>query len=481
MADFASTFGIAKSQAELDFVNVNLDEDTPLYIDPYALTTKDDDWSIDCHSLVVSFFENILIAIRDNNTKRGIELLSRLSEPKETRLGVTEYGSDGRGIGPTQALAIFNALKQSRAAKTGLLEDLSDFALFIPSIGRDKISDMTTNIIRGPLIKYTQSQCELYSVPMRSVPSGFYWDLEREEWIQSYVALPVYNQEKILLVPKYIVRYQIGVSHTLFRRQFVLEFLMEHHRRADDALVTTIRDKKGNIKRKTVYKKTVSDHYPKDKDFLAEFSLAHPEVIESYRESLKEASSRIPNISRDIVNEYDLARHLIHQLSDIPPGAETANDYHDLMIGIISFLFFPNLIYPKKETPINSGRKRIDIVYTNGKNKGFFYRIALDQTIKANVVHVECKNYSNDIANPEFDQLLGRFDHNRGKLGILLYRQSDKPQDVLSRCKDAARSSLGVILPMDDAFVIQCLTHISKNERRNIDHLLDDLYTLIIS
>lgn len=481
MTDFASNYGIAHTQSELDFVNIDLVNDTPLYIDPYALTTKDDDWSIECHQLVVSFFESVLLAIKDNDNPRGIRLLSHLGEPRETRLGVSEDGNEGRGIGPKQARDIFNALKNSKAAKSGLLEDLSDFALFIPLVGRDKISDMTTNIIRGPLIGYTQNQCKLHSVPMRRVASGFYWNPESMEWEQDYVDLPVYQNQKILLVPKYIVRYQVGVSHADFRSKFVLEFLQEHHRKANDGLVTTIKNKKGVVTKKTVFKKTVDQYYPKDKNFLAEFSIAHPDVIDQYRDSLKAASSKIPNISRDIVNEKDLAEHLIRQLQSIPPGAKTADDYHNLMIGITSFLFFPNLIYPKKEAEINEGRKRIDVVYTNGKYDGFFYRISLDQNVKANVVHIECKNYTDDIANPEFDQLIARFDHNRGKLGILMYRQSEKPAQVLARCKDAAKSGQGIVLPMDDTFIIDCLKHVMGKERSVIDRKIDDMYKKIIS
>ena len=481
MASFSSYFKIKKTQAELDFVDVDIDIDTPLYIDPYALTTRDDEWSLQCHQLVVSYFQTILLAIKNNDINKGTRLLSHLGEPEETKLGVSQPGNKGRGIGPNQASEMFKALKDSKAAKSGLLEDLSDFALFIPLIGRDKISDMTTNIIRGALISYTQTQCELFEIPMRKVASGFFWDIEKEEWLQTYVNLPVCHDKKVILVPKYTVRYQVGVDHATFRSKFVLEFLQEEHRRADDALVTTIKNKKGQITKKVVYKKTVDAAYPSDKDFLAEFSSKHPEVVDKYRDSLKDTSSKIPNISRDIINETDLANHLISQLKRIPSGVKFAGNYHELIIGIVSFIFFPSLIYPKKEAAINDGRKRIDIIYTNGKDSGFFYRIALDPNIKANIVHVECKNYTDDIANPEFDQLLGRFDHNRGKLGMLFYRSSDKPEIVIARCRDAVKSSLGLILPIDDAFVVECLSLIASHKRSSIDEKINQLYLQICS
>lgn len=42
----------------------------------------------------------------------------------------------------------------------------------------------------------------------------------------------------------------------------------------------------------------------------------------------------------------------------------------------------------------------------------------------------ECKNYKNDVANAEVDQLLGRFSPARSCVGLLLYR-SIKNRDLL--------------------------------------------------
>ncbi|WP_454874795.1 hypothetical protein [Paraburkholderia xenovorans] len=480
---FSKYFKLEKRQAELDFVDIELEGDTPLYVDPYALTTRDDEWSVECHQLVVSFFQKLLQAVQANDERRGIQLLAHLGEPEETHLGVSQVGNKGRGIGPGQAKDLFEALRNSKAAKTALLEDLPDFALFIPGIGRDKISDMTTNIIRRLLISYTQSQCTLLNIPMNRVASDFFWDGNSEEWRQEYVELPVCDGKKVILIPKYTVRYQVGVDHTEYRSKFVLEFLKEEHRRADDALVTAIRDKKGNIIKKTVYKKTVDDYYPKTKDFLAEFSKTHPDVIDGYRERLKLAATKIPDLGAGggAITERDIANDLSAALVAIAPGRDTANAYHEIMIGIVSFLYFPNLIYPKKEAEINEGRKRIDITYTNGKDSGLFYRIALDQNIKANTVHVECKNYTKDIANPEFDQLLGRFDHTRGKFGMLLYRSSEDQEGVLRRCKDAVRSNLGVILPIDDRFIVNALSLVAEGNRNRLDEQIDALFQAVIA
>jgi hypothetical protein len=59
-------------------------------------------------------------------------------------------------------------------------------------------------------------------------------------------------------------------------------------------------------------------------------------------------------------------------LQDTPPGRANATAYHHLMAGIITYLFYPNLITPTVEYDINQGRKRIDISYANAAERGFF-------------------------------------------------------------------------------------------------------------
>lgn len=481
MKRFSQHFQLNKTQAELDFVDIDLEGDTPLYLDPYALTTRDDIWSVRCHQLVVSFFQTVLDAVTKNNRTVGVKLLASLSEPEETRLGVSKGSNKGRGIGTVQAGAIFSALARTTAAQSGLLEDISDFALFIPDIGRDKISDLTTNIIRGELVACTEEQCKLHGAPLTNVASGLYWRPDIANWAQHYANLPVVDGKKVVLVPKHAVRYQVAVNSATFRNKFVLEFLQAEHCHPGDALATVVKNKRGEVTRVKVHKKTVDAHYPEGKDFLAQFAKEHPEVIDRYRDSLKLAGSRIPDINADDFDEKVLATYLLNCLDAVQPGKLDATKYHELMVGIVSFLFFPNLINPKKEDPINDERKRIDITYSNGKVDGWFYRIALDQNMKANIIHVECKNYSVDVNNPEIDQLMGRFDHRRGNVGLLMFRQADKFDNVVARCKDAAKSGRGLILPMDDRFVRDALMNVANGDRNEIDSQVDDLYRSIVS
>jgi hypothetical protein len=77
--------------------------------------------------------------------------------PNETRLGKSQGKPQGRGVSGKQQLDLYEALADSEAAKTGILSEIAECDLFIEGIGPDKISDITTNIIRSPLIEYRRS------------------------------------------------------------------------------------------------------------------------------------------------------------------------------------------------------------------------------------------------------------------------------------------------------------------------------------
>ena len=143
---------------------------------------------------------------------------------------------------------------------------------------------------------------------------------------------------------------------------------------------------------------------------------------------------------------------LIEQLRKINPGRPDASKYHRLITGILELIFYPDLICPCVEREINTGRKRIDINFDNAAINGFFYDLHTIRKIPCPYIITECKNYSEDPANPELDQLIGRFAVNtRGKFGMLLCRNINDINLFLNRCKDTLRDGHGLIIPLTNS------------------------------
>ena len=473
---FSEHFQIGKTQAELDFVDIVSDEDLPLFIDPYTFSVRNDAWSEQCNNDIVSYFQALIDHIRAARENDALRLLGGLSEPNETCLGVSRGRPSGRGVGGLQAKQLYDALNHSQAAQTGTLSSLSECELYVEGIGPDKISDLTTNIIRGNLIRYTQEQCRLHGINLHgTVASGRLWSAARQAWTQDMVPLPVIQGKKIVLVPKASVRWSPAIDHRTFYNHFVLNFLQMEHIEAHSGLVHTLRS---GMRR--VFKTELKQHYPLSKEFLRQFAEEHPQVLDGYKRAIgKTHEVTLIELEQDF-DEGTFADVLIRRLHETRPGAEMAADFHRLMIGTLEFIFYPDLIYPIKELEIHEGRKRIDIVYTNSAIGGFFFRRRAEANVGANMVIVECKNYRQDVANPELDQIGGRFSPARGKLGLLIARQFENRERFIAACRDTARDNRGFVVPLVDADIVAMLELIRDRRRGEIDHYMERLFRYLL-
>ncbi|TGU56907.1 MULTISPECIES: hypothetical protein [unclassified Mesorhizobium] len=458
MPRFSEFFSLEMSQHQLDFVDVSNEFDTPVYVDPFAIEIRDDLWSAQASEHIRVFFQEVLQALRDDDAERATGLMSHLREPKETFLGVSSGDPKGRGVGRLQASQLISAIRQSKAYKSNLLSDLSEMALYVDGVDRDKISDLTTNIIRGLLVDYTQEQCEVFGIETSPYSGPAVWDIDRRNWVTKRVQLPYIGDDPILLVPKYIVRRKLSLDSQEFYNKQITDFLVAETLRANSSLVQTIKGKR------KVLKGDVREAHPKSKSYIAEMVLAHPELLDLYKEIASKQGASI-TFDEDGPNITSVCATLARQFASVPTGAKHADEYHKLVLGSLTALFYPFLVQPRKEWEIHNGRKRVDIVYTNAADTGFFSHRRNNANINANAVVVECKNYTDDIGNTELDQLLGRFDNNRGKFGILTCRSVDNAALLLKRCKDAAVRSQGFVIVLTDADLVEMLT--AKSELKD--------------
>jgi hypothetical protein len=243
-------YGLGRSQATLDFVDVDIVTDTPVFISPRALAMLPSEFGDECVHLVQNYFQTVLDLIRAGQNEQAEQLLRQLSEPNETRLGLSKKKAQGHALGAGSAHDVWESLSQSEAAESGLLEDLEDTVLMIEGISIDIVSDMTTNIIRAPLIAYTQRMCELYGIPMEEgVDSGPLWDSKNKEWFSKFVDLPIAGTGRLLLVPKAIVRRHLQYDSAEYFRHFLLTRMQQAELDANTELVQVIRSGRGKNRR----------------------------------------------------------------------------------------------------------------------------------------------------------------------------------------------------------------------------------------
>ncbi|MBW8639173.1 hypothetical protein K1W69_18400 [Hoeflea sp. WL0058] len=446
-------YDLGRNQGTLDFVDVELNTDVPVFVSPRALHELGSDFGQHCEFLVQNFFQHVISLIRDGNHKQAEELLATLREPNETHLGLSKDAPAGRAMGDGSAHKVWQALSTSEAAKSGLLKDLEDTALLVRGINRDVISDITTNIIRAPLIQYTQHVCDYYGIHKESgVSSGNIWHPDEHKWVQDFVDLPVPNGfGRILLVPKAIVRLSLGYDASEYYRHYLLERMREAEEAAHTGLVALIQGgpRRGQV---GVTKKALIEKYGQNKDSIVSQTLRFPDVLDAYKRTKDSAPSlplshyQFPDGDGSSTPDWNT---LLSNIQTIPTGRKDAAKYEDAIESLLTALFYPALTNPTKQTRIHAGQKIIDITYTNMGVAGFFSWVRGHYS--SAMLMVECKNYGNEVANPEVDQLSGRFSPSRGTVGLLVCRNVLDLESLLERCRNTAADARGYIIPLTDA------------------------------
>ena len=141
--------------------NVSLINDLPLFIDPFLLFNSDKDEYQLLHDQIIDYLK----FLRDKSAAGGINegLLKSwftFSEVKQNWFGYSEAGNSGSGLGPKFARALNRNLNlffidfgHEHVTQGSHLEKLT---LVESKVGRDNISDFSTNLIKGYLLDYTQ-------------------------------------------------------------------------------------------------------------------------------------------------------------------------------------------------------------------------------------------------------------------------------------------------------------------------------------
>lgn len=410
--------------------------------------------------LIQNFFKEVVRLIKEGEDSKAQALLSVLSEPNETHLGLSADKSRGRAVGEESAHDIWDALHESRAARSGLLEDLEDTVLMIKGISVDIVSDIATNIIRAPLIQYTQQMCEWHGIPMeKDVDSGALWDSRNKEWTSKFVSLPVAGGRRLMLVPKGIVRRHLSYDAGEYCTHYLLTHLQQVELDANSSLVQLLKNKK-----RRVTKKSLKEKYGTGKDMIVRETIKHPEALARYRKDKKKEDH--PALPLEVITEIENEaapdwNTLLQKVVGLPTGKDDAGAYEKAVEGLLTALFYPALMYPLPQREIHEGRKRIDIAYTNMAQARFFQWVGAHYP--APHIYFECKNYGREIGNPELDQLGGRFSPSRGKVGFIVCRSFEDKALFMKRCRDTAIDDRGFILPLDDEDLV-ALTESRKTD-----------------
>lgn len=189
--------------------NISLINDLPLFIDPFLLFNSPKPEYQILHNQIITYLRFLRAKSLKNTSERGLlRGWFVFSEVKQNWLGFSLFGNRGRGLGMRFAknlcdnlATFFSNFGLEKVSSSSHLEKLT---LIHEGVGRDCISDFTTNLAKEYLLDYTQTFAQRYIHPKLretiAVPKvSFNYKLEK--WVSKLYDLPIYDDDYVLLTP----------------------------------------------------------------------------------------------------------------------------------------------------------------------------------------------------------------------------------------------------------------------------------------
>lgn len=227
---FSDIFNVSpKALDNYGAFNISLVTDLPLFIDPFLLFNSRKKQYRLLHDDIIKY----LRFLKDKSTAGSVNsgLLKswyHFSEVKENWLGFCTSGNTGRGLGKDFARALNENLRNlfadfgSESVTKG--SHLEKLCLIKEGVGKDTISDFTTNLIKEYLLKYTETFAKKYidkSLRREMAVERVSFNYETESWQSGVFDLPVYRNRFVLLSPKEILtKDETWINKPDFFRQF---------------------------------------------------------------------------------------------------------------------------------------------------------------------------------------------------------------------------------------------------------------------
>lgn len=190
--------------------NISLINDLPLFIDPFLLFhSKKPDYN-KLHEAIIEYL--VFLRKQAHRAKADEGLLKSwycFKEVKQNWLGFSLSGNDGSGLGLDFARALCANLEKLfrdfGKEKITASSHLEKVCLIADKVGRDNISDFTTNLIKDYLCLYTEEFAEIHLTSEQTkkvaVPRAIF-NYQTETWESKTYRLPWMNNDYIILTPR---------------------------------------------------------------------------------------------------------------------------------------------------------------------------------------------------------------------------------------------------------------------------------------
>jgi len=431
--------GIFRPQAELDFAIPVLDEDIPLYVDPFLLWKSPSYQDKSLHGSILNTFNHIGFMARRGSADQALAQIVRASECDEVGLGLS-VTRKGKRLGRTQARAILRLFEDVPEYNQHGFQNLEEIQFFVDGISKDRVSDFACSFMKSFLIDYTIEQCEALGIPMTDCVMESLYNLAKYEFDEHVrVHLPVNPDTNlpVLLVPRRWLRFTPWLNFDEYFRSYCP---------MDDIFNPGEEPSRVRVLNYNRDHYAVVDHYVREKERNFEDCKNDPLFQQIPVTSAKRKLSTIRRLSTG--NEDNIAKK-----------------YEDAGVQLLASLLYPHLDFAQEQSRTESGVNIRDVIFYNNRGDESLREIFDDYGSKQIVM--ELKNVP-AIDREHINQLNRYMTAELGRFGVLVTRHDlgrARRQDVIDLWSGQRRA----IVTLTDVDLEQMVQLFESKQRPPLD------------
>lgn len=428
--------GLAFTQEEAAFAIPFLDDDIPLYVDPFLLWKSPSMQDQALHTALVSSFNYFGYLAKNGKENEAVEALIRISECQEAGLG-SALDKQGKRIGEGTAKDILTLFSSIPQVKQGGFEHIEEIQLFVDQIGKDRVSDLTCSLTKSFLIDFTIDQCSKYTIPTKEVLLEGVFDYTAKAFKSEKLPLPVNpnTDAPFLLIPKRWLRYSPWINY--------------------DDYFTAACVKDGTT--------------PKERVAVLQFNRHHYDMVQTFvqQKELLQADCKNDPLFRPIA--VSSARRKLEEIKKLPSGKTDNADkrYEELVCQLLASLFYPQLDFAAEQSRTDSGALIRDLIFYN--NRSFDFLKDIFDAYGSRQLVFELKNVK-EVERDHINQLNRYLKDEFGKLGVLVTR-NPLPKSIHKNTIDLWSGQRRCIIALTDADLEMMVTVFESKQRLPIEVL----------
>jgi hypothetical protein len=426
------------TQEEVDFAIPFLDEDIPLYVDPFLLWKSPSQQDNALHTLITNSFNHLGSLLNNGKEKEAIDILINSSECDEVGLGNSKT-KQGKRIGDKLAYSMLNTFKViPQISKSGFTH-FEEVQLLVDNISKDRISDIACNFIFSFLIDYTIDQSEKHNIPIEKITLKRVYNSKKHKFEEENSFLPInpITKQPIVFVPKRWLRFIPWINPDDYFQNF-------YSTNVDKTEISRVK--------------------------LLDFNRHNYDLVQAYTKIKEKQFGDCKNDPLFVQIPVTSAKRKLSTIVKLPTGKTDNADrqYEDNVCQLMASLLYPHLDFAQEQSRTDSNILIRDLIFYNNRSSFDFLKDIYNEYDSKQIVF-ELKNVQ-EVTRDHISQLNRYMNDQFGRFGVIITRNAPK-RNIFQNTIDLWSGQRRCILILDDNDIKSMVQVFESKQRHPIEYL----------